>query len=105
MGLVTLSFWSMASLSRSWLALSWALGVLLALASRRVWHGRVFRARSQGRFLFPTLIVGTNVEAMHLETAMQHPRFGFRSLGLVSTEQSPPARVSRSWAASTTCAS
>ena len=91
-GLVTFSFWSMASLSRSWLALSWALGVLLALASRRVWHGWVFRARLQGRFLFPTLIVGTNVEAMHLETAMQHPRFGFRSLGLVSTEQSPPAR-------------
>jgi exopolysaccharide biosynthesis polyprenyl glycosylphosphotransferase len=91
-GLVTFSFWSMASLSRSWLALSWALGVLLALASRRVWHGWVFRARTHGRFLFPTLIVGTNVEAMHLETAMQHPRFGFRSLGLVSTEQSPPAR-------------
>jgi exopolysaccharide biosynthesis polyprenyl glycosylphosphotransferase len=90
-GMVTLSFWSMASLSRSWLALSWALGVCLALGSRRVWHYRLFRARTKGRFLFPTLIVGTNVEAMHLETAMQHPRFGFRSLGLIRTEASPPA--------------
>jgi len=88
-GLVTLSVWSMASLSRFWLALSWALGVLFALASRRVWHWWVFRSRTQGRFLFPTLIVGTNVEAMHLETAMQHPRFGFSSIGLVATEQSP----------------
>jgi exopolysaccharide biosynthesis polyprenyl glycosylphosphotransferase len=91
-GLVTLSFWSMTSLSRSWLALSWALGVLFSLASRRVWHWWVFRSRTAGRFLFPTLIVGTNVEAMHLETAMQHPRFGFRSIGLIATEQSPPAR-------------
>ncbi len=91
-GLVTFSFWSMASLSRSWLALSWALGVCLALAFRRVWHAWVFRARTRGRFLFPTLIVGTNVEAMHLETAMQHPRFGFSSLGLVATEDSPEAR-------------
>ncbi len=91
-GLVTFSFWSMASLSRSWLALSWAFGVLLALGTRRVWHALVFRARIRGRFLFPTLIVGTNVEAMHLETAMHHPRFGFRSLGLVATEQSPPSR-------------
>jgi exopolysaccharide biosynthesis polyprenyl glycosylphosphotransferase len=79
----------MASLSRSWLALSWALGVLLALASRRVWHWWVFRSRTRARYLFPTLIVGTNVEAMHLETAMQHPRFGFTSLGLVATDQSP----------------
>ena len=91
-GLVTFSFWSMASLSRSWLALSWALGVVFALASRRIWHWWVFRSRTEGRFLFPTLIVGTNVEAMHLDTAMQHPRFGFRSIGLVSTEQSPPTR-------------
>jgi hypothetical protein len=92
-GLVTLSVWSMASLSRSWLALSWTLGVLFALATRRVWHWWVFRSRTHGRFLFPTLIVGTNVEAMHLETAMQHPRFGFRSIGLVATEQSPPAHL------------
>jgi exopolysaccharide biosynthesis polyprenyl glycosylphosphotransferase len=91
--MVTLSFWSMASLSRSWLALSWALGVFFALTTRRVWHYRLFKGRTRGRFLFPTLIVGTNVEAMHLETAMQHPRFGFRSLGLVSTEGSPPART------------
>jgi exopolysaccharide biosynthesis polyprenyl glycosylphosphotransferase len=89
-GMVTLSFWSMTSLSRSWLALSWALCVLLALATRRVWHYRLFKGRTNGRFLFPTLIVGSNVEAMHLETAMQHPRFGFRSLGLVSTDTSPP---------------
>ncbi|MDP9326617.1 MAG: sugar transferase [Actinomycetota bacterium] len=91
-GVVTLSLWSMASLSRLWLALSWILGVFFALASRRVWHWSIFRSRMKGRYLFPTLIVGTNVEAMHLETAMQHPRFGYRSIGLVATDESAPAR-------------
>ena len=37
-GLVTLSFWSMASLSRSRPRRRGTLGVLFALASRRVWH-------------------------------------------------------------------
>lgn len=91
-GLVTFSLWSLASLSRLWLALSWVLGVVFALASRRVWHWSIFRSRMRGRYLFPTLIVGTNVEAMHLETAMQHPRFGYSSIGLVATDQSPPVR-------------
>jgi exopolysaccharide biosynthesis polyprenyl glycosylphosphotransferase len=91
-GLVTLSLSSLASVSRSWLALSWVLGVLFALTSRRVWHYSVFRSRMRGRYLFPTLIVGTNVEAMHLETAMKHPRFGYSSIGLVATDQSIPAR-------------
>ncbi len=91
-GLVTLSLWSLAALSRIWLALSWVLGVLFALASRRVWHWLIFRSRMKGRYLFPTLIVGTNVEAMHLETAMEHPRFGYSAIGLVATDQSVPAR-------------
>jgi exopolysaccharide biosynthesis polyprenyl glycosylphosphotransferase len=92
--LMMLSLWSMASLSRLWLSLSWILGVLFALASRRVWHWSIFRSRMKGRYLFPTLIVGTNVEAMHLETAMQHPRFGYSSVGLVATDQSSQARGS-----------
>ncbi len=91
-GLVSLSLWSLAALSRVWLALSWVLAVLFALASRRVWHWSVFRSRMKGRYLFPTLIVGTNVEAMHLETAMKHPRFGYSSIGLVATDQSLAAR-------------
>jgi len=85
-GLVTLSFWSQASFSRSWLAVSWALGLILALGSRRVWHYWIGRARSQGRLSFSTLIVGTNEEAAHLADVMGRPAFGFKAIGVVTTK-------------------
>ena len=84
-GLATLSFWSEASLSRAWIALTWILGILLALASRRVWHAAFGRQRESGRLAFPTLIVGTNDEAQHLADVMSRPAFGFRAIGMVST--------------------
>ncbi len=84
-GLVTLAFWSKSSFSRSWVALSWALAIVLALFSRRLWHWWIGRARVEGRLLFRTLIVGTNEEAGHLERVMSRPRFGYRPLGFVAT--------------------
>jgi exopolysaccharide biosynthesis polyprenyl glycosylphosphotransferase len=85
-GLVTLSFWSQASFSRSWLAASWALGLILGLGSRRVWHYWIGRAREKGRLSFATLIVGTNEEAEHLADVMGRPAFGFRAIGMVTTQ-------------------
>lgn len=84
-GLVTLSFWSQASFSRSWLVVSWALALILALGSRRVWHYWIGRARIDGRLSFPTLIVGTNEEAAHLSDLMRRPAFGFKAIGMVTT--------------------
>ncbi len=90
-GLVTLSFWSQASFSRSWLALSWALSLILALGSRRVWHYWIGRARIAGRLSFPTIIVGTNQEAAHLADVMRRPAFGFRAIGMVTTAEAAAA--------------
>jgi exopolysaccharide biosynthesis polyprenyl glycosylphosphotransferase len=83
-GVVTVSFWSQASFSREWLAVSWGLALLFVLATRRLWHWHVWRARQRGQLTFPTLIVGTNAEARALEETMTHPNFGFRPVGLVA---------------------
>lgn len=83
---VTFAFWSRSSYSRMWLGISWGLALLLVLASRRVWHWRVWRAHCAGKLMFPTLIVGTNDEARALEDVIGRAKFGFRPLGLVSTE-------------------
>jgi exopolysaccharide biosynthesis polyprenyl glycosylphosphotransferase len=91
-GLVTFSFWSHSSFSREWLAVSWALALITALASRRVWHYWIGRARTKGRLSFSTLIVGTNEEAAHLASVMRRPAFGFKAIGMVTTSSlSAPA--------------
>jgi exopolysaccharide biosynthesis polyprenyl glycosylphosphotransferase len=82
---VTVSFWSQASFSREWLAVSWGLTLVLVLATRRLWHWHIWQARKQGRLTFPTLIVGTNDEARTLEETMLGPSLGFRPIGLVSS--------------------
>jgi exopolysaccharide biosynthesis polyprenyl glycosylphosphotransferase len=91
-GLITLSFWSHTSFSREWLAASWCIALVFALASRRVWHWRIGVARRKGTLTFPTLIVGTNKEALALEGAMEHPSFGFHAIGLVATDESEVRR-------------
>jgi exopolysaccharide biosynthesis polyprenyl glycosylphosphotransferase len=84
-GVMTLSFWSKADLSRFWVGLSWALALLFVLVVRRIWHVRIGRLRARGTLAFPTLIVGTNREAHHLTELMRDPWFGFRAVGLVRT--------------------
>ncbi len=86
-GLVTLSFWSQAEFSRLWLGLSWTLALVFALASRRMWHAWIGRARAGGRLVFPTLVVGTNDEANHLVELMERPSFGFRAIAMVGTNR------------------
>jgi exopolysaccharide biosynthesis polyprenyl glycosylphosphotransferase len=84
-GVATLSFWSHASLSRGWTAASWVFTLVLVLATRRLWHWHIWRARRDGRLTFPTLIVGTNDEARKLEAIMLRRPMGFRPIGLVAT--------------------
>jgi exopolysaccharide biosynthesis polyprenyl glycosylphosphotransferase len=83
-----LSFWSRWSFSRFWVAMSWLLALVFALATRRLWHYYAGRERSKGRLTFRTLIVGTNDEAAHLSRVMGRQGLGFLPVGLVST-QSP----------------
>ena len=89
-GLMILSFWSKADLSRMWVAVSWALSTVLTLGSRRTWHSWIGRQRLLGRLSFPTLIVGTNDEARRLAVIMGKRSFGFRPLGMVATWDRPP---------------
>jgi exopolysaccharide biosynthesis polyprenyl glycosylphosphotransferase len=84
-GILAWSFWSKGEFSRMWLALSWAFATVAALASRRLWHAHIGRLKAMGELSFPTLIVGTNAEAVHLSTLMDRPSFGFRALGMVTT--------------------
>jgi exopolysaccharide biosynthesis polyprenyl glycosylphosphotransferase len=85
-GVLGVAFWSKTDFSRLWLGLSWAFAIIAALGSRRLWHKRIGRGRKEGTLAFPTLVVGTNAEACHLVELMQLPSFGFRPLGMVSTE-------------------
>jgi exopolysaccharide biosynthesis polyprenyl glycosylphosphotransferase len=81
---VMISFWSNASFSRLWMLLSWALGLLLALSVRRLWHWRVRCTRQEGGLTFRTLIVGANLEAEQLAVTMQTRELGFQPVGFVA---------------------
>jgi exopolysaccharide biosynthesis polyprenyl glycosylphosphotransferase len=84
---VTLSFWSKSPSSRGWVAITWALALVFALISRRLWHAYIGRARTSGQLVFPTLVVGTNDEARHLVEKMERPSFGFRAVAMVATRR------------------
>jgi exopolysaccharide biosynthesis polyprenyl glycosylphosphotransferase len=81
---VMMSFWSKASFSRLWMLLSWGLGLLFALTSRRLWHWRVRRSRQRSRLTFRTLIIGANPEAERLAATMQTKELGFLPVGFVA---------------------
>lgn len=83
-GVVTLSFWTKADLSRQWVGVSWALCLLLMLGTRRLWHHFVWRARRRGRFTYRTLIVGSNEEAAHFAKVMRAAAAGFEPICYVA---------------------
>lgn len=82
-GVVTVSYWSAAELSRQWVATSWLLALLLLLVGRRIWRYVVARSRERGMFTFHTLILGTNAEAAHLAAVMRAGGPGFDAIGFV----------------------
>jgi exopolysaccharide biosynthesis polyprenyl glycosylphosphotransferase len=91
MAVLAISFWSKAEFSRLWLGLSWTFVTVGVLATRRLWHAKIATECANGRLAFPTLIVGTNDEAVHLAEVMDRPSFGFRPIGMVSTGDEPGA--------------
>ena len=82
--IVMVSFWSKSSFSRVWIGLSWVFSLVLVLLSRHYWRSQVRKARSRGRLMFRTLIVGTNEEAERLAEVMRVDTLGFRPLGFVA---------------------
>jgi exopolysaccharide biosynthesis polyprenyl glycosylphosphotransferase len=89
--LVMVSFWSKASFSRIWVALTWGAALLLELLSRRAWRIYLHRRRLDGRLTLRTLIIGSNGEAVQLATALGTSGLGFRPLGYVQLAGLTPA--------------
>jgi exopolysaccharide biosynthesis polyprenyl glycosylphosphotransferase len=79
---VVISYWSQTLPSRYWLAMTWVLGVVLVLASRRAWHWFMGRRRREGRLSFRTLVVGTNEEARRIARSMTGVN-GYTAAGFV----------------------
>jgi exopolysaccharide biosynthesis polyprenyl glycosylphosphotransferase len=84
LGLVT-NITILSLLSRGWLALTWAVALVLTLATRQMWHRHMGRLRAEGRLCYRTLIVGTNDEAFQIAEMLQRRALGFDALGFVQT--------------------
>jgi len=83
-----LSFWSKATVSRFWIAGTWALGLLLTGAVRLAWRTRVARGQRSGELSLRTVVIGTNDEARRLARAMRaRPAEGFEPIGFLSTDR------------------
>jgi exopolysaccharide biosynthesis polyprenyl glycosylphosphotransferase len=80
---VVIGYWAQANYSRFLLALTWVLGVVLVLATRRAWHWFMGRRRREGRLAFRTLVVGTNEEARRIARSMTGVN-GYTAAGFVS---------------------
>ncbi|GBC86629.1 UDP-glucose:undecaprenyl-phosphate glucose-1-phosphate transferase [bacterium HR12] len=87
MMLVTLGFWTHATLARAWIASTWLFTLALTLGSRRLWHAQIRRERAIGRLSYRTVIVGANREAASLAASMRDPESGFSVIGAVHTSQ------------------
>lgn len=85
-GIVGVSYWTKAELSRVWIAGSWALAVIFLLLSRRVWRFVAARSRARGMLTFRTLILGTNAEAAHLAQVIRSGGTGFEAVGFIRVD-------------------
>lgn len=82
------SFWTKASLSRTWIGLTWMLVVLLELAARRAWRRRVLIEKAEGKLALRTIVVGTPEDSMRIAEAISRDASGFDLVGFVSAEAS-----------------
>ena len=81
---MVVSFWSKASFSRGWVAISWLVAFLLEVTVRHAWRSHEARLKLDGRLAYRTLIIGTNQEAARLSDSLRQPNSGFAPLGYVS---------------------
>jgi exopolysaccharide biosynthesis polyprenyl glycosylphosphotransferase len=90
--LVMVSFWTKASFSRIWVALTWGVALLLELLGRRAWRIYLHRRRLDGRLALRTQIIGSTGEAIQLAKALGVSGSGFRPLGYVQPAGPAPAQ-------------
>ena len=83
--------WTTSPLSPAWIGTTWLIAMVLELAVRRAWACGLSRMRRAGGLSFRTLIVGADAEAMRLARAIARPGSGFRPIGFVVVDRSPPA--------------
>jgi exopolysaccharide biosynthesis polyprenyl glycosylphosphotransferase len=80
-------------IARAWLVLSWILSGTLVCAGRLLLRRVAYRLRRRGLFVAPTLIVGTNDEALALvDQLRQSVASGLAVLGFVDTQESDEAQ-------------
>jgi exopolysaccharide biosynthesis polyprenyl glycosylphosphotransferase len=91
--LIMASFWSQGSFSRSWLAMTWILALVFILATRRIWHAWMGRARAAGRLALRTLVIGANSEAMQIASALQEDAVGYSPIGFLADGPTEPELV------------
>ena len=85
---MVVSFWSKASFSRGWIAISWLIVLFLELTARHAWRVYESRLKRDGRLSYRTLVVGTNEEAARVADSLRSPDSGFAPLGYVSVTDS-----------------
>ena len=88
----TASFWWKSSLSREWIALTWAIGLTLELATRALWRRHRAALRRTGRLTLRTLVIGTNPEAARLAGTLANPDSGFLPVGHIACAGEDVAR-------------
>lgn len=88
----------LAGLSRAWTLLLWLLAVLIVLAVRAIERGVVEYARRKGRYLRPTLVVGSNAEAADIVRILRASRAeGLVPIGCLASSQAE--RLALDWCA------
>ena len=85
--LLALSSWTAPPLVGLGILVAWSSSLVFTLGGRKFWRWLVARARSGGRLVAPTLVIGTNDEVERLAREMRDPEWGYRFVGCVSTSQ------------------
>ncbi len=81
----TFAFPAMPPISRAWLLMAWVLAGLLVCAGRFVARRVAYRARRNGHFVAPALIIGSNQEAAALAEQFARPHIsGLAVRGLIT---------------------
>ena len=100
---IFVTFWSRVYVSRSWIAITLIIALLLELTARMVVRRYVARLRASDSLMLRTLVIGSREQAQEPIEALGKPGSGFLPLGyvdatsplLTSADASPVERVNR----------